>query len=282
MSTELGGDCICCGGSRGAPLFEPLLRCPDCSHVWADIRVDPDQLRALYGPGYFQGDEYLDYQREAPALRRNFQRSLRDLRGYLPRGGRLFEIGAAYGYFLAEAAAQFEVAGCDISEAAATRAREDQGQDVRCVDYLTHPLPQPQDAVCLWDAVEHLAEPQRYLAKAYDDLRPGGILALSTGDIGALNARLRGPRWRLIHVPTHLHYFTQRSMRTLLEGLGFELLRIHHPPFWRTADAIAFQLLHESGGPRRKRVYRRLEQAGLLDFSLPLQTLDLMTVYARR
>lgn len=280
--TEAETACCCCGTQGPQRHLGILLRCTACTHVWADVSITLDQARALYGQGYFQGDEYLDYEREEPALRRNFRRCVRDLRALAPTGGRLFEIGAAYGFFLHEAAAHFHVAGCDISAPAAARARERFGLDVRCLDYLGHTLDQPQDVICMWDTVEHLAHPERTLAKAHRDLVPGGALALSTGDIGALAARIRGPRWRLIHVPTHLHYFTTRSMTTLLEGLGFEVLRIHHPAFWRTADAVAHQVLNVEGSSRRQRLFQGLQRARLLDFSFPLNTLDLMTVYARK
>jgi len=191
-------------------------------------------------------------------------------------------VGSAYGYFLDEASRHFEVAGCDIAEAATARARERFGLDVRCLDYLIHDLGQARDVICSWDTVEHLPEPHRFLHKAYLDLAPGGVLGLSTGDIGSSNARLRGADWRLIHVPTHLHYFTVRSMRTLLERIGFEMILVEHPAFWRTADAVAFQLLHQGRSSRRQRLYSRLKRARLLDFSFPLNSRDLMTVWARK
>lgn len=274
--------CICCEGTRAVPHLDILLRCPRCSHVWADAELSVEQARALYGPGYFQGEEYLDYEREEPALRRNFRRCLRSLRQLEPGGGRVWEIGAAYGYFLDEASTHYQVAGCDISESATARARERFGLDVQALDYLDHHLDHPQDAICLWDCIEHLAEPHRFLDKAWRDLAPGGTLGLSTGDIGALNARLRGRNWRLVHVPTHLHYFTVRSITTLLERLGFQLVLVEHPPFWRMADAVAYQLLQQGKGPTRQRIYGGLKRLGVLDVPFPLNTLDLMTVWARK
>ena len=46
-------------------------------------------------------------------------------------------------------------------------------------------------------------------------------LALTTGDIGSVNARLRGHKWRMIHPPTHLHYFSAETMKALLDRHGF-------------------------------------------------------------
>lgn len=277
----MSGTCICCGGMRHGAYLRGLKRCTGCTHVWADMSLSDDELRALYSENYFLGEEYLDYEKEAPALRRNFRLRLRELTARAP-GGSLWEIGAAYGHFLKEAGQYYTAAGCDISEHAAARAREDRGQHVACGDYLALDVPEAQDVVCLWDTVEHLAAPQQYLARAAGQLRPGGLLALSTGDIGAWLARFRGEKWRLIHPPTHLHYFTARSMRTLLERLGFTGIEIHYHAFWRSADAVAFRLLGHPPEKWSADIYRALSRTSLLDFSFPVNTFDLMTVYARK
>jgi len=273
--------CICCGGVEHVDYLRGLRRCTGCTHVWADMRLSDDELRALYSENYFLGEEYLDYEKEAPALRKNFRLRLRELAARAP-GGSLWEIGSAYGHFLKEAEKHYTAAGCDISEHAAARAREALGQNVVCGDYLALDVPENQDVVCLWDTVEHLAAPERYLERAAGQLRPGGVLALSTGDIGAWMARFRGEQWRLIHPPTHLHYFTARSMRVLLERLGFVAIEVRYHAFWRSADAVAFRLLGHPPEKWSAGLYRGLSKAGLLNFSFPMNTFDLMTVYARK
>lgn len=278
--------CICCAETSAAPAkgLPGLLRCGGCGHVWADLALSDDELAALYARDYFEGDEYLDYEMEAPALARNFRFRLRDLTRAVPSRGRLWEIGAAYGFFLQAARDEgFEASGCDISEHAAGIARDRFGLDVAAADYLSMPAPQIRhDAVCLWDTVEHLRDPHLYLAKAHAELREGGAIALSTGDIGSLNARLSGSRWRLIHPPTHLHYFTASSMATLLRRIGFRDVRVSHPAFWRSADAVAYRLMACPPGskPIRAAVYAKLKAWGLLGFFFPLNTGDLMSVTA--
>lgn len=272
--------CICCGSTAYRPHFEGLLRCAFCTHVWADLALPDEALRALYAENYFKGEEYFDYEREESALRKNFRRTLRLIRRYAPDARRLCEVGVAYGYFLDEASKHYESIGFDISEAAVRRASERFGLDVHCAGFLDQSFDNLFDVVCLWDTVEHLAEPPRYLAKAHANLRPGGLLALSTGDIGAWTARLRGRRWRLIHPPTHLHYFTAESMNTLLTRLGFETVYLRHRAFWRSADAVAYQVLTHGRPGAGATLHAALLKTGLLNFSFPLNTLDLMTVLA--
>ena len=239
--------CVCCLGMRSVDYLPGLRRCPSCSHVWADLRLSPDELRALYSRAYFEGDEYVDYERQRPGLRRNFQARLAELGRRHPKGGRLWEIGCAYGFFLKEAAGQFDASGCDISEHAVAYARDRMGVDAHCVDYVEYEPEAAFDAVCLWDCIEHLQNPEQYVFKAAKDLRPNGTIAILTGDIGSRWARLRGRRWRLLHPPTHLHYFTVDSIRTLLIRAGFVDFEFLHVPLWRYADAVAYAMLGRSG-----------------------------------
>jgi len=242
--------------------------------------LSDEEMQALYSSKYFQGQVYLDYEKEQPALRRNFFGRLVELQKMYPRGSHLWEIGAAYGFFIDEAAKWFDAAGCDISEHAASQARK-RGLQVITGDYLDMPAPpQPRDIVCLWDTIEHLRTPHLYLEKAAHELRSGGMLVFSTGDIASRIARWRGEKWRLIEPPIHLHYFCPASAMALLQRLGFRLPRICYHAFWRHADAVVFQLLANPPTRRTAPLYRCLKTAGLLEFYFPINTFDLMTVSA--
>jgi len=77
------------------------------------------------------------------------------------------------------------------------------------------------DVITMWDVIEHLLEPQKYMELAKDILRPDGLLCITTGDIGSLDGRFRREQWRMIHSLTHLHYFSRDTLRLLLEKNGF-------------------------------------------------------------
>lgn len=268
--------CVCCTGRNAADYLQGLKCCLDCGHVYADLSWTPEMFRKLYTEDYFKGGEYADYEDEEAALRLNFRRRVCELAERHPDGGRLWEIGCAYGFFLKEAAAHFSVAGCDVAEEAVRCACEKQRVQAHCMNYLEYTAEQPFDVVCMWDVIEHLPEPHLFLDKALSDLCPGGTLALSTGDIGSLCARLRGARWRQIHPPTHVHYFTRQSMTSLLERLGYTDISFSYHAFWRNMDTVAEKVL--AGGP----LFRALHRLGLLHFNFPLNLYDLMTVYARK
>ena len=100
------------------------------------------------------------------------------------RGKRSFEIGCAHGFFLEMARNTFlSVEGIDISDDAIAYARHHLGLEARSADFLTHQFAVQPDLICLWDTVEHLSRPDLYLQKMADSLSPGGLLALTTGDL---------------------------------------------------------------------------------------------------
>lgn len=279
--------CPACAATSLAPLWPDLamFRCSSCGLGLSTLAA-PNEL---YEAPYFEGGEYVDYLAEEPALRTNFRRWLRWLRRW-QASGRLLEIGCAYGYFLDVAREPYDVHGVEISRHAAEAARGRHGDAVTRGDYLDQPAPaQPWDVVCLWDTIEHLPRPAETLAKAARELRPGGVLALATGDFGSLLARWRGRRWRQIHPPTHLFYFTQAALERLFARLGLQVLDVRHPGFTRRYASVVGSLLRGTGTKSKDRPTRwrsaaraLLTLGGRLDFSLYLNTRDYILIAGRK
>src|SRR5262249_21212633 len=175
---------------------------------------------------------YFDYVAEQESLRINFRDRIASLRQVIPDLAQrdLFEIGCAYGFFLDEMRPFIRsAAGMDISHDAVRYAHDVLGVAAQQGDYLACERASRLGAVAMWDTVEHLRRPDLFIAKIARDLLPGGFVALTTGDIGSLNARWRGRKWRLIHPPTHLYYFSADTMAALLDRHGFFFVHLSHP-----------------------------------------------------
>jgi SAM-dependent methyltransferase len=276
--------CIICGNQKPQAYHAGLLRCPGCSHVFADMRLEESELFELYRRNYFFGEEYSDYLADKRVLQKNFRQRMHVLNRFLDpnRHRHLFEIGAAYGFFLELVRDRFDtVAGADVSEDAVSYARSQLGLDVVQADFLRIDLSnRPIDVVCLWDTIEHLRDPHLYIEKVAKAMRAGGLLALTTGDSGSLNARRAGAKWRLIHPPTHLHYFSLASMRRLLDRLDFELIYTGHPGFYRSVDNVAYNVLVLRRS--QPNLYFTLKRLGVTRFDFYLNLFDIMYVIARK
>ena len=276
-------ECPVCGHCEFTAIYQGLLKCGECNFITAEIASDGDDLKALYGESYFVGDEYADYVGDKTAIQRNLRRWLKIVRRYVS-GGSLVEVGSAYGFFLELARVHYEATGYDLSEDAVRYATEVLGVTARSADFLTDkPVKDGSvDAVAMWDVAEHLDAPGKFVERASELLRPGGHLFITTGDIEAWLPRRQGPRWRLIHPPTHLQYFSKETMTRMLEGKGFEVVAVSHPGYWRSVKQILHGLFVFGRQDGPSAAYRVLSKVLPGRLNVYINTFDIMFVVARK
>jgi predicted TPR repeat methyltransferase len=239
---------------------------------------------ALYNEQFFEGAEFGDYAGDEILFRRNFRLRWKELKKFMDpaRHKHLLEIGSAFGFFLDEVRDEFDsVYGVDITEAGVRNAKEKFGLNVEQADYLTHDYAnQKFDVVCMWDTIEHLRSPHLYVEKIAAQTEPGALLAITTADIDSVNGRLRGSKWRMIHPPSHLHYFSKKTLTRLLNEYGFEVVYNRYCGFYRSIGQVAYNLLvHRKQKPG---LFRLVERAGVQKLGFYLNLYDIMFVIARR
>lgn len=225
-----------------------ILKCGDCGLGSAVAHgFDPS---SYYTEAYFDGtltDGYADYVGSEPVIRNEFRRIVSNLRRRIP-AGKLFEIGAAYGFFLREAKPYYEVHGIEIAEKAAAFARLG-GLDVQSgpVTKDAFEIIGPVDVIVMLDVIEHLEKPDLALQLCSEYLKPGGVLLVTTGDFGSLFAQISGKSWRLMTPPQHLWYFTERSLSQMARRFGLLTEQFEHP--WKQVplSLVIFQLARMTG-----------------------------------
>jgi nitrite reductase/ring-hydroxylating ferredoxin subunit len=192
--------------------------------------------------------------------------------------GTLIEVGAAYGFFLLEAKAHYQVYGVEIAGEAAQFARA-RGLDVRTGSLTRQLLEEigPIDVAVMLDVIEHLEHPKATLALCNEFLRPGGIIILTTPDFASALARVTGKGWRNMTPPQHLWYFTPDSITRVAAAAGLEVDQITHP--WkRVPISLIVQLIS-----RYIRVQLpRSVLSPLSKIGLPVNLFDAMRVVLRK
>lgn len=273
--------CQLCGRSgEMLPLYPAhgIVRCPDCDLVFYAGKASPD---GLYGEEYFAGGEYYDYQSDKDVLQRNFRTQITRLLRLVP-SGRLLEIGSAYGFFLDVARHHWDVVGMDVSEEGVRHGREVLGLPIVRGDFLDAPdQSESFDLICLWDTIEHLPRPVQTIEKAARWLKPGGALVLTTGDIESFVARLRGARWRQIHPPTHLFYFSRKTLRRAVEQVGLRVRTVTSIGYWRSLRSMLYGIF-VLGGKRTAWAYRFFTAGGRLDLPIYLNLHDIFLMIATK
>ncbi|MFZ1894630.1 MAG: class I SAM-dependent methyltransferase [Rhodoplanes sp.] len=256
-----------------------ICRCETCGLGRAEA-VEGFDPAAYYTGAYFSGehaDGYADYVGAEPVLRREFARTVDFIRALRP-GGRLLELGCAYGFFLDEAKQHYNVCGIELASDAAQSCRA-RGLNVvtGVADAATlERFAPPFDVVVLLDVIEHLPEPDATLALCAERLMPGGVIVLTTGDFGSLAAQLARAGWRLMTPPQHLWFFTAESFRRLAPQHGLSVARVDHP--WKTVplSLIVFQLRRMLGLSSAERAARA---SGI---GIPVNLFDAMRVVLRK
>jgi 2-polyprenyl-3-methyl-5-hydroxy-6-metoxy-1,4-benzoquinol methylase len=231
MSAERA--CDLCGSRSQTLLHEkdawPVVRCDDCGLVFVGREPSPEELIALYDENYYEdpAEEGYSGYGAAEARKRHHDRSLLAKLEQLTAPGDVLEIGCAYGFFLDEARQRgWRIHGLEPSSHAASEASRLLGIDISTTPFTELTVdPASVDAVTMWDVIEHLPNPRATLAKAAATLRPGGTIAISTGDIGSSTARLHGADWSLMTPPWHQYYFSRKTLRRMLESTGFEVVQ---------------------------------------------------------
>ena len=280
-------DCPICGAEELKEIkkYPGLLQCNICSFITADIDLSENEAEALYGKDYFHGQEYSDYTRDKVIIQKNFSKRVKTLFEYKQESHkRLFEIGCAYGFFLDLVKGEFESSkGVDISADAVNYAVNEVGVNAESGNYLNMDI-EPYDVCCMWDTIEHVKEPERFIEKISSEISSNGLLAITTSDIASLNAKIRGKKWRQIHPPTHLHYFSVATLSRLLKRFGFSVIHVSHPGNLiniETALYIIFALKRGNTALYEK-LLKIINKLRFLPKNILVNTFDFMYIIAKK
>ncbi len=230
-------NCPVCGQDRTLSYLQKaelqLLRCRDCSMIYANP-VDPE-----FASGQYYDRVGAEFYLSAPKLESDyapvrFERELRLFRKHCSRGA-VLDVGCSSGAFLYHLKNQFsggyEILGTDVSGPTLDYA-ESRGIPVTRGNFPELNFGERRfAAVTFWAVLEHLAEPARFLEKAWEILAPEGTCFVVVPNMQSLAARLLGARYRYIY-PQHLNYFTAATLTKFVENRFsvLELVSTHFNP----------------------------------------------------
>ena len=280
-------DCLVCTASPmlQSKRYAGLLVCDSCGFITADMHITEEEAEKLYGKDYFHGQEYSDYTRDKTIIQKNFSHRLKTLGRFIKDShSNLLEIGCAYGFFLDLSKDLFKsVKGIDISADAVEYAVNVLKVNATAGDF-TETEATAYDICCMWDTIEHLREPDRFIEKISAEISTGGLLAITTSDIGSFNARIRGKKWRQIHPPTHLHYFSVKTLKRLLDRCGFDTIHISHPANIINVETALYTILCLKRGKTElyERLTKIIRKIKIIPMNVPVNFFDTMYIIARK
>lgn len=201
--------------------YGPFLACGRCGHGFAPPRSDSD-VRRLQHESF--GEAFAE---SSGAWRERYERA-NDRRAFaaLARLGarRVLEVGPGSGSLMKRLeVAGVEVAGIDISPAVAEAIARRHGIAIALgeLDAYAREHRGRFDCVVMRHVLEHFPDPRAALVCAAELLAPRGALYVVVPNAASWHRRF--PGWTG-YQPYHFHYFTPRSLRELVRGIGLEIL----------------------------------------------------------
>jgi 2-polyprenyl-3-methyl-5-hydroxy-6-metoxy-1,4-benzoquinol methylase len=231
--------CNLCGRKRARFLFQgrehKIVQCPNCGLISVEEPAKAVNHKIYISDHYFERKKsphstgYGDYLAAQSVYRSHFHKQLNKIRQNL-NGGRLLDIGCAFGFFLDEARkAGFITQGIDISPKAIKFAQKKLKLNILQGPFEKSNFTANQfDVITGFEIIEHVADPVNFLKKIRRILKKHGFLFLTTPDQGSLWAKLTGRFWFSYKTPEHLYFFNFSTLRAMLEKAGFQVVRIGH------------------------------------------------------
>jgi 2-polyprenyl-3-methyl-5-hydroxy-6-metoxy-1,4-benzoquinol methylase len=202
-----------------------IHRCGACSHRFS--RLDTMRRLEVYDDRYYDEIHRNWFRHPNTAL-------FRWVEARLPRdAAAILDVGCGNGdllRFLAERRPGTRLVGLDLHEGPALPGIELVAGDVLTTDVGTF------DAVVSLAVIEHVPSCSAFATRLAELVRPGGTVVVMTLDAGgALYSAARAGRAVGIRAASdrlysahHLHHFTPRSLRVLLEQAGLTVESVHH------------------------------------------------------
>lgn len=243
-------ECPTCGNQGEEPIYQKdgwnIVRCLSCRLAMVNPRRKG--CTEIYkDDDYFSHEDYYyDYEGNKAAYQKGFRSKLKLISQHCNRKKKLLDIGAAYGFFMEEAASYgFEPFGVELSAKAAEHARR--YGVVHQKPFTELNIEDRFSVISFIDSLEHFEQPIAGLQKAHELLEDQGIVAVMVPNIDSLFARLTKTKWHLLLPEEHLFYFSPKSIRLMLEKSGFDMVYLGTGGYGRSMDEILRVLLRGKG-----------------------------------
>jgi SAM-dependent methyltransferase len=187
------------------PRFRSLWACGRCRVYWS----------RLLGPTG-SAQYYRDKPESDHSMLENYPRRFQRVRGAvedaLGRDSyRLLDVGCAGGAHFDAYGDSVEKFGVEPSASAEHLLRR------RGIAWLGRSVDDAPDrgfdAVTCLDVLEHVEHPRVLLDGIDRCVRPGGVVAIATGSIDSIPARLGGRRWLYLALPEHCSFYSAYALR---------------------------------------------------------------------
>lgn len=223
-----------------------MFRCTNrqCNHIYCWPQPDDNALKAFYAADY--------YSHCIPVYRQTSMKISGQLLGLLPEiDGPLLDAGCGEGDLyksLPDVSKQYYT-GVEPDPLARRRARKaTRARIVENIENLSGNRLKFKIMI-MNQVIEHVRNPVECLRTLKTLSGPGTVLLVTTVNMNCLKSRILGRRWEQFRNRTHLHLFSQRSLRQAMIRSG-----------WDDVQPIMTPLVYPHHGRARRLLHRILKR----------------------
>ncbi len=258
-----------------------FYKCKGCGAVFQDPMPDPEQIASFYPEEYgvysedtrvrhlsgfrkallnqYRGYKHLDVPSHLRLAARLWNASHRIGTPAFGNGGKMLDMGCGNGrYLLTMRKLGWQVEGVEFSESG-VRVCQKENLTVHHGDLPSANFEDGRfDLITVRHVVEHIPEPQAFMAELARILKPQGRLVMETPNANALGRSWFGPNWYANDVPRHLILFTPDNLALLAGQHGLqESSRVVETSPKIVLNSIDY-VTDNTGKPSKRRWARRL------------------------
>lgn len=231
-----------------------LVRCKSCSLVYTEPRPTEDQ-----NGSYYESADYISHTNSTRGIIGflykwargiNLKRKIKVLQKHCS-GKRVLDVGCGIGFFPKAAnEAGFSAMGLEPDTDALKFAKENNKIEAYGLDHLKAIEPDSFDTVTMWHVLEHVYHLNGQLKDITITIKPGGLFIIALPNYNSCDGQFYGADWAGYDVPRHLYHFEESTVKSLINGFGFELIDVLPMKF----DAYYVSMLSEQykGGSKLK------------------------------
>lgn len=208
-----------------------MVECVGCAHMWLHPRPAISALPIVYPSTYYaynyettispiaqRGKAWMD-QRKLGAIVAAVGRPVQAYADVGCGTGRYLRLMAERGV------SRSAIYGQELNDAVVAGLKAEGFQACACRAEACPHVPEGSlDLVTIFHVIEHVSDPRGVVRRLASWLKPGGVLALETPNVRALDRRLfHRTYWGGYHYPRHWHLFHRETLSRLLAEEGLEV-----------------------------------------------------------
>lgn len=207
-----------------------IIKCKNCNHVQLDPIFTLEEYDQFYDKNLQSKNIGLDLNISNIKNRVHYDvtRRIKLINSFAPKNCKILEIGPGPGILLKELKLKgFDVCGFEISTEQRKLSKKHTDVKILDVDLRTNiPKIEKFDLICMFQVLEHIDEPIRFLNNVKKLLKNNGTLIIEVPNLNdfVLKSNQKYAEW--YWQKAHNQYFTPDSLEKTIKSAGFKKIEL--------------------------------------------------------